>query len=116
MRSSTRRPQRSDRTSTCTSRHRSKCCDSVVTGRLTRFLARPSDVHQGLYGIGGAAINSSADGPTGLAFDSAGDLFVAGFNTKDVLMVDPSGTLHRVDLYPRGDGGRSPDRIRLSSP
>lgn len=62
--------------------------------------------YEGIYGVGGPAVDGSADGPDGLAFNAAGDLFIAGFNTKAILMVDPAGTLHLVgSAYPRGSGG-----------
>jgi sugar lactone lactonase YvrE len=48
---------------------------------------------EGVYGIGGPATRASADGPEGLAFDRAGNLFVAGFNTKTLLMVARDGTM-----------------------
>ena len=48
---------------------------------------------EGVYGVGGPATRASADGPEGLAFDGAGNLFVAGFNTKTLLMVTPGGTM-----------------------
>lgn len=64
---------------------------------------------QGVYGLGGPAVAGSADGPTGIAFDSAGNLYVTGFNTKSLLMVTPGGTLTQPggtqQLYPRGYGG-----------
>jgi hypothetical protein len=63
----------------------------------------------GLYGLGGPATAGSADFPTGIAFDSAGNLYVAGFATKSLLMVTPDGTLTQPagtkQIYPRGDGG-----------
>ena len=68
--------------------------------------------NDGLYGIGEKAVNGSADGPDGLAVTSNGDVYIAGFNTKTILVVTPDGTLHRVgDAYPRDPGGlvRAPD-------
>jgi sugar lactone lactonase YvrE len=64
-------------------------------------------VYQGIYGIGGPATRASVDGPDGLAFDSRGDLFLGGFNTKALLMITPGGTMRLVDdaFYPRGAGG-----------
>lgn len=63
----------------------------------------------GVDGIGGPATAASADGPDGLAFDSTGDLYIAGSNTKTLLMVTPGGTmtlpLGTTGFYPRGDGG-----------
>lgn len=63
----------------------------------------------GVFGIGRPATEASADGPSGLAFDDAGDLFIGGFNTKDLLMVGPDGTMRLPNglhnFYPRGNGG-----------
>ena len=57
-------------------------------------------------GIGGPAVDAPADGPTGLAFDSSGDLYVFGFDSKSILMVDPHGIVHDLgSLYPRGPSG-----------
>ncbi len=62
--------------------------------------------YAGDYGAGGSAEAGSADGPNGLAFDAAGDLYIAGSNTKEILMVDPRGILHDIgSVYPRGPGG-----------
>lgn len=69
----------------------------------------------GLYGIGGPATAASADGANGIAFDSTGNLYITGSNTKTLLMVTPSGNLSELPginaIYPRGDGGlaTSPD-------
>jgi serine/threonine protein kinase, bacterial len=60
----------------------------------------------GVNGAGGPAVDGSPDGPNGLAFDGAGDLFIAGFYTKEILMIDPQGILHDIgSVYPRGPGG-----------
>jgi len=63
----------------------------------------------GVWGIGRPAAEASADGPDGLAFDHAGDLFIAGFNTKTLLMITPSGIMKLPDgtdgFYPRDSGG-----------
>jgi sugar lactone lactonase YvrE len=62
--------------------------------------------YAGDYGAGGPAVAGSADGPNGLAFDASGDLYIAGSNTKEILMVDPRGILHDIgSVYPRGPGG-----------
>jgi trimeric autotransporter adhesin len=64
---------------------------------------------EGIPTAGLQATRTSADGPDGLAFDRAGDLFVAGFDTKTLFMISPGG---RVSLpigpdgfYSRGNGG-----------
>ena len=60
----------------------------------------------GRTGIGGPAVDAPADGPTGLAFDSSGNLYVFGFDAKAILMVDPEGIVHNLgSLYPRGPSG-----------
>ena len=73
-------------------------------GRFTRVVGNYD--YDGVYGVGGPAVDGSADGPNGLAFDAAGNLYVAGSSTKELLMVDTHGTLRSIEtLYPRGDGG-----------
>ena len=63
----------------------------------------------GVWGIGRQATGASPDGPDGLAFDRAGDLFAAGGNTKTLLMITPGGIMTLPDgtggFYPRGNGG-----------
>jgi DNA-binding beta-propeller fold protein YncE len=78
-------------------------------GRLVRVAGTGNVGPAGVHGIGRPAIEASADGPNGLAFDRAGDLFVAGSNTKTLLMVARDGTMRLPDgpdgFYPRGNGG-----------
>ncbi|MCW2976061.1 MAG: repeat protein [Actinomycetia bacterium] len=82
-------------------------------GSLTRVAGIRK--YAGVYGIGGPATKASADGANGLAFDAAGNLYLAGFNTKALLMIDRRGTMRLPDggfnFYPRGFGGlvRTPD-------
>ncbi len=63
----------------------------------------------GVWGVGHQATSASADGPDGLAFDRSGDLFIAGLNTKTLLMITASGVMTLPDgidgFYPRGNGG-----------
>jgi hypothetical protein len=62
----------------------------------------------GSYGIGGPAASASPDGPSSLAFDARGNLYVFGFNDKSLLVVTPTGTMTQPvaqGFYPRGDGG-----------
>jgi hypothetical protein len=51
----------------------------------------------------------SDDGANGIAYDHAGDLFLAGSNTKTLLMVDARGRMRLPvglrGFYPRGAGG-----------
>jgi hypothetical protein len=74
---------------------------SVVVGSRTAPL--------GISGIGGPATQASPDEPSGLAFDSHGDLFINGNNTRKLLMVTPSGRITlpigTTSFYPRGQGG-----------
>jgi sugar lactone lactonase YvrE len=68
----------------------------------------------GVHGVGGPAMVGSPDGPSGLAFDGAGNLFIAGENTKALLMIDREGFLRSpiggTGFYPRGDGGLAESR------
>jgi sugar lactone lactonase YvrE len=63
----------------------------------------------GITGTGRAATRASADGPDGLAFDHAGDLYVAGGNTKTLLMITAGGRMRLpvglTGFYPHGPGG-----------
>jgi hypothetical protein len=73
---------------------------SIVVGNRTALA---------ISGIGGPASEASPDEPAGLAFDSVGDLFINGSNTRKLLMVTPSGRITlpigRTSFYPRGPGG-----------
>ncbi len=61
----------------------------------------------GVAGLDGPATEAAADSPDGVALDAAGNLFIAGFATKALLVVTPAGILRLVDdaFYPRGDAG-----------
>ncbi len=76
-------------------------------GTLTKIAGNSR--YEGVFGVDGSARDASPDGPDGLAFDRSGDLFVAGLNTKTLLMIDKSGTLRAPigtsGFYPRGLGG-----------
>jgi sugar lactone lactonase YvrE len=64
------------------------------------------NIYTGRSGIGGPAVDASADGPDGLTFDSSGNMYVFGFDAKAILMVDPHGIVHSLgSLYPRGPSG-----------
>jgi hypothetical protein len=58
---------------------------------------------------GARATRTSADGPSGMAFDRAGDLFVFGFNTKTLYMITGYGRvvlpIGMAGFYPRGPAG-----------
>lgn len=76
-------------------------------GTLTRIAG--NERFQGVVGVGRQALNGSPDGPSGLAFNSDGDLFIAGQNTKTLLMIDGNGVLRaplgKDGFYARGTGG-----------
>jgi hypothetical protein len=78
-------------------------------GRLDIVVGPVDDKFAGPSGIGGPAVLASPDSPNGLAFDRAGDLFISGDATKDLLMVDIYGVMHRLRpyfrFYARGPGG-----------
>ena len=78
-------------------------------GALVRIAGTGNVGPAGVYGIGRPATKASADGPNGIAFDRAGNLFVAGSNTKTLLMVASDGTMRLPagtdGFYPRGNGG-----------
>jgi len=78
-----------------------------TNGTLTQIAGNQH--YAGVYGAGHSAINASPDGPSGLAFDRAGNLYISGLNTKTLLMITPGGKMvlpMGIDgFYPRGDGG-----------
>lgn len=67
---------------------------------LANILGSQRPLYEGLSRTGSPADNSVANTPSGLAFDSAGDLFVSGVEPKTLLMVTPQGTI----AYPLGTG------------
>ena len=65
-----------------------------------------------IVNMGMPATKASPDGPAGLAFDRAGDLFIFGSNTKALLMVRPDGIIHALigqkpgtGFFPHSSGG-----------
>jgi sugar lactone lactonase YvrE len=61
--------------------------------------------YEGVYGVGGPAVRGSADGADALAYDRRGNLYLAGFNTKTLLLVTPAGRLEEVGAdYPYAGG------------
>jgi hypothetical protein len=76
------------------------------SGGLT--IVAGNKTYGGSYGIGGPAATASPDGPSGLAFDAAGNLYIFGFSDKSLLVITPAGTMTEPvpqTFYPRGDGG-----------
>jgi DNA-binding beta-propeller fold protein YncE len=77
------------------------------SGRLARVAGTRGA--GGVTGIGRLAANASADGPDGLAFDRAGALYIAGRNTKQLLMISAGGRMRlpigHTGFYPHGMGG-----------
>lgn len=77
------------------------------SGQLTRVAGIRGT--GGVTGIGHLAAKASADGPDGLAFGPAGELYVAGSNTKDLLMITAGGRMRlpigQTGFYPHGAGG-----------
>ncbi|MGH2411990.1 MAG: hypothetical protein ACRDGS_16735 [Chloroflexota bacterium] len=78
-------------------------------GILTRVAGSSSLPYAGVYGVGKPATETSPDGPYGLAFDRSGNLYIAGINTKTLLMINPQGIMTlpmgEDGFYPRGPGG-----------
>ncbi|HEX9315019.1 MAG TPA: hypothetical protein VN986_02825, partial [Actinomycetota bacterium] len=75
-------------------------------GALT--IVAGNQTYGGSYGIGGPAATASPDGPSALAFDAAGFLYVFGSNDKSLLVITPTGTITEPvpqTFYPRGNGG-----------
>ena len=69
-----------------------------ANGTFTRVLGNKK--YDGVYGIGGRAVDASADGAGDLAFDANGDLYVSGSYPKALLMVDPQGQLSGNTNFP----------------
>jgi hypothetical protein len=77
-------------------------------GTLTRVagVRRPA----GVFGVARPATEASADGVNGLAFDASGNVYLAGSNTKTLLMIDRATGSMRLPagisgFYPRGADG-----------
>lgn len=64
--------------------------------------------YAGVYGVGHPAVHASPGSPSGLAFDRAGNLYLASFSVKTLLMITPKGIMTLPDgvenFYPRGKG------------
>jgi hypothetical protein len=76
-------------------------------GTLSRLAG--SRRRAGVDGVGRAAVTGSPDGPAGIAYDRRDDLFIAGLNTKSLLLIDRGGVLRDIGrdgtFYPRGTNG-----------
>jgi sugar lactone lactonase YvrE len=85
--------------------------DEVVkltpAGRLQVVAGTPGS--SGAPRAGARAVHTSADGPSGMAFDRSGDLFVFGSATKTLYMISKSGRVQLpiglAGFYPRGPAG-----------
>jgi uncharacterized protein (TIGR03437 family) len=64
-----------------------------TTGIITTFAGTGAS---GYAGDGGAAISAQFNGPTGLTFDQAGNLFVADTGNNVVRRIAPDGTVTKV--------------------
>jgi DNA-binding beta-propeller fold protein YncE len=77
--------------------------------RLVLVAGTPGRFGAGIPHAGLLATRTPADGPNGIAFDRAGDLFTAGFDTKTLVMIAPDGhvslPIGTDGFYPRGPGG-----------
>lgn len=84
----------------------------TARGTLRRIVGSRSCA--GVCGLGQPATHASADGPSALAFDRSGDLYIAGQNTKTLLMITHNHIMTRpyggYGLYPHGDAGFIADR------
>jgi DNA-binding beta-propeller fold protein YncE len=79
-------------------------------GRLYIVAGPAVSAFEGITGVGGPAAEATPGGPTGLAFDGHGDLYIASGNVKGLLMIDRAGIMRQLippheGFYPRGDGG-----------
>ncbi|HUP02673.1 MAG TPA: BACON domain-containing carbohydrate-binding protein [Bryobacteraceae bacterium] len=64
-----------------------------AAGEVTRFAGTGA---AGYSGDGGAAIGAALNGPTGVAVDAAGDVFIADSGNQRIRKVDASGTIGTV--------------------
>lgn len=89
--------------------------EPVVSGMITT-VAGPGE--PGSDGVGGPATGARLIGPVGLAFDTAGNMFIAEYRGNRILKVDPSGILTVVAGTGKrgffGDGGPA-TQAQLSS-
>jgi sugar lactone lactonase YvrE len=64
-------------------------------------------------GDGGAATNASLNAPTGVALDSAGNIFIADWNNQRVRKVDTNGNINTV--AGTGNAGYSSDNVAATN-
>jgi hypothetical protein len=80
-----------------------------TNGTLTQIAGNRHYAGVRVHDVGHPAVHESPAVPDGLAFDRAGNLYLAGFSVKTLLMITPKGIMTRPDgignFYPRGDGG-----------
>jgi sugar lactone lactonase YvrE len=89
-----------------------------TNGVITTVAGGP---HASFAGDGGPATNASLSGPTGLALDSSGNLYIADYNNNRVRQIDPNGIITTVagsaarhaGIGP-GDGGPGTNAVLLN--
>jgi sugar lactone lactonase YvrE len=78
------------------------------SGTLTQIAGSRKYAGVRPFDAGRPAVNESPADPSALAFDRAGNLYLAGWAVKTLLMITPGGILTRPDgiggFYPRGFG------------
>lgn len=77
--------------------------------KLAVVMGAPGAQLPTLIGVGRPARQTSASGVESMAFDAAGNLYLAAMDTKTLLMIDSGHVLRAVPggsgFYPRGSGG-----------
>ncbi len=76
-------------------------------GNLTQIAGSQTYAGIRVRDVGRPAVHESPADPDGLAFDHAGNLYIAGSSVKVLLMITPKGIMERplLGFDPRGDGG-----------
>ena len=70
-----------------------RVCKVDTNGIITTVAGNTEISYQG---DGGAATNASLDGPTSVAFDPAGNLYIADYNNNRIRQVNPNGLITTV--------------------
>lgn len=70
---------------------------AVIGGRIQRVAGTGAECAAApACGDGGAAVDARLTAPAGLAFDRAGNLYVADWGDDEIRAIDPHGTISRV--------------------